>query len=79
MSASHGNTPAAWTAVTIMFVGCLIAGLAIPLALPWLFFVGVGVVVLGGVVGKVMQMMGMGSTVTYKDEKDPDYDSHHSA
>jgi hypothetical protein len=73
MSSSHGNTPAAWTAVTVMFVGCLISGLAIPVALPWLFFVGLGVVVLGAVAGKVMQMMGMGSTVSYKDEKDPEY------
>ena len=74
MSASHGNTPAAWTAVTIMFVGFLLSGLALPLELPWLFFVGLGVVVLGAVVGKVMQMMGLGNTVTYKDSRDPDYD-----
>ena len=81
MSASHGNTPAAWTAVTIMFVGCLVAALAIPLALPWLFFVGLGIVALGAVVGKVMQMMGMGNTVAYKDASDPEYDhddDHHS-
>lgn len=74
MSASHGNTPAAWTAVTIMFVGFLLSGIALPLELPWLFFVGLGVVVVGAVVGKVMQMMGMGSTVTYKDDRDPTYD-----
>ena len=60
MSASHGNTPAAWTAVSIMFVGFLhqrsrpaaraaVAVLRRP-----------GVVVLGAVVGKVMSMMGMG-------------------
>ena len=79
MSAAHGNTPAAWTAVTIMFVGCLVSAFAIPLALPWLFFVGIGVVALGAVVGKVMQMMGMGNTVAYKDSKDPDYDGHRSA
>ena len=79
MTASHGNTPAAWTAVTIMFFGFLISGFALPLELPWLFFVGLGVVVIGAVTGKVMQMMGMGSTVTYKDERDPDYDAHHSA
>ena len=42
MSASHGNTPAAWTAVSIMFVGFLISGIALPLELPWLFFVGLG-------------------------------------
>ena len=74
MSASHGNTPAAWTAVTIMFVGFVLSGLALPLELPWLFFVGLGVVVLGAVVGKVMQMMGLGHTVTYKDSRDPEYD-----
>jgi hypothetical protein len=60
MSASHGNTPAAWTAVSIMFVGFLLAGLALPFSLPWRFFVGLGVVVIGAVVGKVMSMMGMG-------------------
>ncbi len=60
MSAAHGNTPAAWTAVSIMFVGFLVSGLALPFELPWLFFVGLGVVVLGAVVGKVMSMMGMG-------------------
>ncbi|MGZ4596354.1 MAG: HGxxPAAW family protein, partial [Actinomycetes bacterium] len=31
MTASHGNTPAAWTAVTIMFFGFLISGFALPL------------------------------------------------
>ena len=74
MSASHGNTPAAWTAVSIMFIGFLISGLAVPLELVWLFVVGLVVVVLGAVVGKVMSMMGMGNTVTYKDERDPEYD-----
>jgi hypothetical protein len=79
MSSSHGNTPAAWTAVGIMFVGFLISGLALPFELPWLFFVGLGVVALGAVVGKVMSMMGMGSTVTYKDARDPEYDDHDQA
>ena len=74
MTASHGNTPAAWTAVTIMFVGFLISGFALPLEMPWLFFVGLGVVVVGAVAGKVMQMMGMGSPVSYDDAHDPQYD-----
>ena len=74
MSDSHGNTPAAWTAVTIMFVGFLLSGIALPMEAPWLFFVGLGIVALGAVVGKVMQMMGLGHTVTYKDERDPEYD-----
>jgi hypothetical protein len=62
-----------------MFVGFLISGLALPFELPWLFFVGLGVVVLGVVVGKVMSMMGMGSTVTYKDVRNPEYDGHDPA
>lgn len=70
MSASHGNTPAAWTAVSIMFVGFLVSGLALPFDVPWLFFVGLVVVVAGAVAGKVMSMMGMGSAVTFKDEHD---------
>ncbi|HEX7188208.1 MAG TPA: HGxxPAAW family protein, partial [Actinomycetes bacterium] len=74
MSQSHGNTPAAWTAVTIMFVGFLVSGFAVPLEMPWLFFVGLVVVAVGAVVGKVMQMMGLGNTVTYKDDRDPEYD-----
>lgn len=77
MSASHGNTPAAWTAVSIMFVGFLISGLALPFELTWLFFVGLAVVLLGAVVGKVMSMMGMGSAVTYKDSHHPDYSQPH--
>jgi hypothetical protein len=77
MSAAHGNTPAAWTAVSIMFVGFLVSGFALPLDMPWLFVVGLVVVAVGAVVGKVMQMMGMGSTVTYKDERDPDYERDH--
>lgn len=79
MSDSHGNTPAAWTAVTIMFVGFLLSGIALPLSMPWLFFVGLGVVALGAVAGKVMQMMGLGHTVTYKDERDPEYDDQHQS
>ena len=60
MKAEHGHTPAAWTAVTIVLIGFVVGGLALILALPWLAFVGVGIIVLGGLVGKVMQMMGLG-------------------
>jgi hypothetical protein len=62
MSDNHGKTPAAWTAVTIMFVGFCIAGIAFVVPQHWLFWVGIGVVVLGAVVGKVMSMMGMGQS-----------------
>lgn len=64
----HGSTPAAWTAVVVILVGSVIGAVGVVL-LNWLMF-GVGVVVmfLGGIVGKVMQMMGMGKTVAYQQE-----------
>jgi hypothetical protein len=78
MSRQHGNTPAAWTAVTIMFIGALVSGVAVVLAWVWMFFVGLGIIALGAITGKVMSMMGMGNTVTYKDERDEEYDDHRS-
>jgi len=60
MKAEHGHTPAAWTAVTIVLIGFVVGGVALVVAQPWLAFVGAGIVVLGGVVGKIMQMMGLG-------------------
>lgn len=57
---NHGQTPAAWTAVTIMMVGFVIGCIAV-VNLDWVALgVGVAVVALGAVVGKVMAMMGMG-------------------
>jgi hypothetical protein len=63
---NHGSTPAAWAAVTIIMVAFLVGAIGVGFALPWLFWVGVALVVLGIVVGKVMQMMGMGAS------KEPD-------
>jgi hypothetical protein len=57
----HGHTWAAWTAVTVMFLGSCVSGAAVIVAQPWLFFVGIGVIVIGAIVGKVMQMMGYGA------------------
>jgi multisubunit Na+/H+ antiporter MnhG subunit len=74
MSNSHGHTTAAWTAVGIILIGCLISAVAMPLAWVWLFFVGLAVIVLGAVLGKVLSMMGLGNTVAYQDDRDPDYD-----
>ena len=60
----HGSTPAAWTAVTIIMVAFLVGGLGVLIAQPWVFWAGVVLAVVGVVVGKVMQMMGMGATST---------------
>ncbi|SBT88675.1 hypothetical protein GA0115233_100412 [Streptomyces sp. DI166] len=57
---SHGHTPAAWTGVTIAFIGFCAAGAFMVLANPAGFWASMGVVVLGGVVGWVMKGMGLG-------------------
>jgi len=58
---SHGHTPAAWTTVLIVFLAFVFGSIAV-LVQNWpLFWIGgVGLLVVGGIVGKVMQMMGLG-------------------
>ncbi|MFD7131422.1 HGxxPAAW family protein [Streptomyces sp. NPDC059894] len=57
---SHGHTPAAWTGVTIAFIGFCVAGAFMVMAQPLGFWAGMVIVVLGGVVGGVMRAMGLG-------------------
>lgn len=57
---SHGHTPAAWTGASIAFIGFCVSGVFMVLAEPAGFWAGMGVVVLGGVVGRLMSSMGMG-------------------
>ncbi|MEV4924167.1 HGxxPAAW family protein [Streptomyces roseoverticillatus] len=57
---SHGHTPAAWTGVTIAFIGFCVSGAFTVAAKPVGFWAGIVVIALGGVVGGVMSMMGMG-------------------
>ena len=64
----HGNTPAAWTAVTIIMVAFVIGAVAVLLANWPLFWIGgVGLTVVGGIIGKVMAMMGMGKQPAHAD------------
>jgi hypothetical protein len=57
---SHGHTPAAWTGVTIAFIGFCVSGAFMVLAEPVGFWAGMVIVVIGGVVGWIMSAMGMG-------------------
>lgn len=57
---SHGHTPAAWTGVTIAFIGFCVAGAFMVMAEPLGFWAGMVIVVLGGVVGAAMSAMGLG-------------------
>jgi hypothetical protein len=57
----HGNTPAAWTLVAIIIVGFTIGGIGFMIANIPVVIAGGVVCIVGVVVGKVMQMMGMGA------------------
>ncbi|MES4888532.1 HGxxPAAW family protein [Streptomyces sp. NPDC096012] len=57
---SHGHTPAAWTGVTITFIGFCVSGAFMVMAQPVGFWAGMVIVVLGGVVGMIMRAMGLG-------------------
>jgi len=58
----HGNSPAAWTCVSVMLVGALVACVAFVLgpAATIAFIIGVVIMVLGLALGVVMKAMGYG-------------------
>ncbi len=62
MSANHGNTPAAWTGVRIVFLGFVVAGLGLVLENMLLFWIGCALGPVGGLVGYVMGKAGMGGS-----------------
>jgi hypothetical protein len=64
----HGSTPAAWTLVTILMIASVVGAIGIVSANYALFWVGVGLVVVGLIVGKIMQMMGLGQAPKQRPE-----------
>lgn len=67
----HGSTPAAWTAVVIITIAFTVGTVAIILANWPLFWVGVGLVVVGAIVGRIMQAMGLGKKPAKKAAYEP--------
>jgi hypothetical protein len=57
----HGHSVAAWTAVAIILIGTAVGSGAVVIANPVLFWVGIGICVVGAVVGKVLGMAGYGA------------------
>lgn len=58
----HGNTPAAWTGVSVAMLGFVVAGVALmlsPISLP-VFWVGIVLAVIGLPVFVIMTKMGYG-------------------
>ncbi len=61
MSDNHGSTPAAWTFVVLGLIGFVVGGAGLmlqPINYP-IFWVGVAIVVAGGLVFVVMAKMGL--------------------
>lgn len=61
----HGNSPAAWVAVTIMLIAFVIGTLAFWFSangaeLQWLVWASVGLLVVGAIVGAVLAKLGYG-------------------
>jgi hypothetical protein len=59
--AHHGNTPAAWTGVTLILVGFLVGGIGLVIGSWLVFWIGVALCPIGVIVGKIMQKMGLGA------------------
>ncbi|MFP5281834.1 MAG: HGxxPAAW family protein [Actinomycetes bacterium] len=58
----HGKTPAAWVGSMVALVAFLIGGIALVIGPNWvLFWIAVGLVVVGLIATKVLQRMGYGA------------------
>lgn len=61
MSANHGNTPAAWTAVTIGLLAFVVGGIGLMVYSMTMFWVGIIMLPIALLVGVVMSRMGYGA------------------
>lgn len=61
MSAHHGNTIAAWAAVTLALLGVMIGGIGLMAGSMLWFWIGIILMPIGVVVGMVLSRMGYGS------------------
>ena len=54
---AHHGRPASWVTTTIVNVGFVIGGIALPVGpVWWLFWLGVGIVVLGAIIGAAVHI-----------------------
>jgi hypothetical protein len=55
---AHHGRPASWVAVSIIIVGFIVGGVAmVPSPKWWLFWVGTGIVVIGGIMAAAVHIM----------------------
>jgi hypothetical protein len=54
---AHHGRPASWVASSIVIVGFIVGGIALPIGpVWWLFWTGAGIVVLGAIVGAAVHI-----------------------
>ena len=54
---AHHGRPASWVAVTVIVIGFVIGGIALPVGpVWWLFWLGTGIVVLGAIFGAAVHI-----------------------
>jgi len=57
-SSGHAGRTSSWVAVVVMFIGFLVGGIALIIGPNWImFWVGAAVVVAGGVIGLLVDVM----------------------
>jgi hypothetical protein len=61
MSDNHGNTPAAWTAVTVALAAFVVGGIGLMMGSMTVFWVGVALAPLAIIIGVIMAKMGYGA------------------
>ena len=57
----HGHTVAAWAAVGIAILGFLVGSIGVVVAQPSVFWIGVALLPIAGIAGKVLALMGFGA------------------
>lgn len=58
---NHGHTLAAWTASILIMVAFLVGTIGVVLAQPMIFWIGVALLPVAGIAGKVLALMGFGA------------------
>jgi hypothetical protein len=56
----HGHTVAAWTAVGITMLAFLVGCIGVVIVSPTVFWIGVALIPVAGIAGKVLALMGYG-------------------
>lgn len=63
MAGKHGSTPAAWTTVALVLLGFAVGAIGMVIGPNWLVFsIGVAIVLIAAVVGRVLSAMGLGES-----------------